>query len=387
MSAQVDPPGTAQIETVRSLTELDSAYPSRSASVWSYRPGLEPAAFPRTNWGHRGYDEFSVDSFVQQVIKDRDAAELQITDLRAEIDRLHRYIRRQWAAVAAAETAGGQPSGRSVEGPGLVSPAAQARAVLSQAQEIADRRLAEAEARLSDAERQFADRLESADHQVRIKLMDADRQVSRLISAGEDEAAQRLTRVDMIAEQVLIEARQDAGSRRAKAEEDAARILLLAKTRYEDIVVRAHQRADRAAEVALTEIEHPTVAIDAGRVRAELEMKAAYLRTFAKVSRAALQTALNITAREFDRLLGASASTSCAASAEPAGPDLPRPVSADPVLADPVLADPLLADPLLAGPALAGAISAVRPRPRLIVLPDTEAAKRAALEVRAGRLP
>ncbi|HST86474.1 MAG TPA: hypothetical protein VLL08_32350 [Kineosporiaceae bacterium] len=386
----------APAESGRS-TAPESAYPGRPTSVWSYRPGLEPSAFPRTNWGHRGYDETSVDAFVEQVLKDRDAAELQISDLRTEVDRLHRYIRRQWAAVAAAESesAGPRQGGRSVEG--LVTPAAQARAVLSQAQEIADRRLAEADARLTDAERQAEDRLASADREIQIKLMDADSQASRLIGAGQEEAAHRLTRVDMIAEQVLIEAGQDAANRRAQAEDDATRLLLLARTRYQDLVVRAHQRADRAAEVALTEIEHPTTTFDGGRVRAELEMKAAYLRTFAKVSRASLRAALDVTAREFDRLLGASAAAGSAAL--PIESD-PTPVdstsdrvrvdsTSDQVRVDSTsdrvrvdsTSDQVPVDPALRLEPVASARRAARtaPRPRMIVLPDTEAAELAAM--------
>ena len=376
------PAGTARPtgQAAARPTAPDSAYPGRPTSVWSYRPGLEPSAFPRTNWGHRGYDEPSVDAFVEQVVKDRDAAELQISDLRTEVDRLHRYIRRQWAAVAAAESTGPQQSSRSVEG--LVSPAAQAQAVLSQAQEIADRRLAEADARLTDAERQAADRVAAADREIQIKLMDADSQVSRLIGAGEDEAAHRLTRVDMIAEQVLIEAGRDAANRRDQAEDDANRLLLLARTRYQDLVVRAHQRADRAAEVALTEIDHPTTA-DGGRLRAELEMKAAYLRTFAKASRASLRAALDVTAREFDRLLGASAA---GAGAVPIGPD-PMPAdlgdAADPVgQANPVdQVDPGSVDPALRLEPVRSSRRAAREaaRPRVIVLPDTEPAGLAAV--------
>ena len=161
--------------------------------------------------------------------------------LRAEIDRLHRYIRRQWAAVAAAQSAEAESESRAGAGAGSVgsgpvaagpiSPAAQARAVLRKAQEVADRRLAE--------------------------------------------AGPHVTR----------HPRQDAG-----------RLLLLAPARYGDIVVRAHQRAGLAAEAAHDERATPA--------RAELEMKAAYLRTFAKVSRAALQGELEVTAREFEDLLG-----------------------------------------------------------------------------------
>jgi hypothetical protein len=239
--------------------------------------------------------------------------------------------------------------------------------VLSQAQEIAERRLAQADARMSDAERQAADRLEQADRQVQIKLVDADQQASRLFGAGEDEAAQRLTRVDAIAEQVLFDARQNASRRRARAEDDADRMLLLARTRYEDIVVRAHQRADRAAEVALAEIQHPiTTTPGGGRVRAELEMKAAYLRTFAKVSRAALQAALDVTAREFDRLLGDSASR----EAMSAGPIRYGPAPSGPA---PVI-EPVIAAPRTPAHA-AHSAQAPHVQPRVIVLPDTEAAQ------------
>jgi hypothetical protein len=180
--------------------------------------------------------------------------------------------------------------------------------VLSQAQEIADRRLAQADARLAEIQRQADDLLEHADRQIQIKLVDAERQAGGLIDAGQAAAAQRLSQADEMAEQLLIEARQHATERRARAEDDASRVLNSARSRYEDIVLRAHQRAGRAAEVALAEIQTPRTvpALDSVRVRAELEMKAAYLRTFAKASRAALQAALDVTAREFERLLGAS---------------------------------------------------------------------------------
>jgi cell division septum initiation protein DivIVA len=230
----------------------------------------EVTRFPRTPWGHRGYDETVVDEFADRAGRDLAAAEHEIVGLRAEVERLHTYIRRQWAAVAAAETADGHQGGAPARAGDLVSPAVQARAVLDQAQEIVDRRLA-----------------------------DADLQI-----------AERISRADVLAAQVLTEARSEAEGRRARAVDDADRLLLLARSRYEEIVIRAHHRADQAAEMALDEFEHQDdrQSGDGGRARAELEVKAAYLRTFAKVSRAALQAALDVTAREFDRLLGASAS-------------------------------------------------------------------------------
>jgi hypothetical protein len=273
-----------------------------------------------------------VDSWMHQAAQERSAAEDEIRDLRAEVDRLHRYIRRQWTAVAAAESAGRGPD-NEVSPDGLISPEAQARAVLVQAQEIAEHRMAQADARLTEAQRQASDRLAHADRQARLTLVEADREAARRIAESDGVACRRLATVDGIAEQVLTEARQDAEARRVRAQVDSNRLLLLARTRYQDLVTRAHQRADRAAELALDEYQQPRIqqsgsaTQDTGRTRVELELKAAYLRTFAKVSRAALQAALDVTAREFDRLLGAtvlhealSPATASAAAEAVAGP-------------------------------------------------------------------
>ena len=270
--------------------------------VWSPGRAPLPTTFARTPWGHRGYDEPAVDAFVSQVVQDLKAADDQIGDLRAEVDRLHRYIQRQWSAVAVAESAD-RPANVPVTG-GLVTPAVQAREVLTQAEAMAERRLAQAEARLAEAEQEAAELLDHTGRKVQAKLEDADREATRLIAESDGAAARQLNRVDAIAERMLVEAREDAESRRARAQEDSERLLLLARTRYEDIVVRAHQRADRAAEATLDGFEGPTTTDGGGRLRVELEMKAAYLRTFAKVSRAALQGELEVTAREFEDLLG-----------------------------------------------------------------------------------
>ena len=293
--------------------------------VWSPGRAPLPTTFARTPWGHRGYDEPAVDAFVSQVVQDLKAADDQIGDLRAEVDRLHRYIQRQWSAVAVAESVD-RPANLPVAG-GLVTPAVQAREVLTQAEAMAERRLAQAEARLTQAEARLAEAEQEAaellDHtgrKVQAKLEDADREATRLIAESDGAAARQLNRVDAIAERMLVEAREDAENRRARAEEDSERLLLLARTRYEDIVVRAHQRADRAAEATLDGFEGPTTTDGGGRLRVELEMKAAYLRTFAKVSRAALQAALDVTAREFDRLLGATAAREQAPADPPLEP-------------------------------------------------------------------
>ena len=282
--------------------------------VWGHRPGLAPADFPRTGWGHRGYDAGTVDSFVERAGLELSAAQDQIQDLRQEVDRLHRYIRRQWAAVAAAESAHVQGQDASTR---FASPAAQARAVLTQAQEVAERRLADAAERLAEADRVSQARLASADRQAAERLAEADDLVTRRVQNAEKVAAERLDRIDTIANDVITDARREAVRQAAQAQADAHRLLAMARTRYEEIVIRAHQRADHAAELALHSYEQAAEQAgrdaDAGRARAELEMKAAYLRTFAKVSRTALQAALEISGREFDRLLGASAADEGAA--------------------------------------------------------------------------
>jgi hypothetical protein len=324
-----------------------------------------------------------VDTFVAQVARDRADADGEIADLRTEVDRLHRYIRRQWAAVAAAEAAGARSGSRS--GPGLragyrigedggvTSPAAQARAVLTQAQEIAERRLRQADERLAQAQVLAADRVRQAERELATRLAEADEAVSRRIASADDVAAQRLARVDGLAEQVLSEARKDAANHRSKAMDDAHQLLQHARNRYEEIVIRAHRRADRAAEVALHEFED-SATDDAGRARAELELKAAYLRTFAKVSRAALHAALDVTAREFDRLLGASALIERSIPPDPAERSVTvvtpaptrRSVEATPEAQDEAIVE---AKPATKGPTRASG----PPKQRVITLPDTQA--------------
>jgi hypothetical protein len=225
------------------------------------------------------------------------AAETEIDDLRDEVNRLHRYIRRQWAAVAAAE---------AVRGGLKPAQSTQARAVLSQAQDLAERRLAQADQRLAEAEQLAAARVAAADQQAHALLEQADRRFSARIAEADQVAAQRLAQVDAVAERVLSLAQQQAAARRAQARNDARRLLSIARTQYEDIVIAAHRRADRAAEAAL---DADGLTSGPARTRAELELKAAYLSTFAKVSRAALQAALDVTGREFDRLVGASAAS------------------------------------------------------------------------------
>ena len=93
-----------------------------------------------------------------------------------------------------------------------------------------------------------------------------------------------------------------------------------ARAQYEDLVIRAHGRADQAATVAVTEYERQAAeSDDPAAAGALLEVRAAYLQTFAQVSRDALQSVLASSGREFDDLLAQ-------AGEEEAG-DLPLPAT------------------------------------------------------------
>src|SRR5690349_4292575 len=118
---------------------------------WRHRPALARPAFPKTTWGHRGYDEAAVDAFARDASVKLHAADAEVDELRSEIDRLHRYIRRQWATIAAAgEKDGARHDAAATD---ANSPAAQARAVLAHANEIAQRHIAAATRRETDADR------------------------------------------------------------------------------------------------------------------------------------------------------------------------------------------------------------------------------------------
>ena len=190
--------------------------------VWRHRAADRRRDFPRAGLGHRGYAVQPVEEFADRVLADLARAEEEIGDLRREIDRLHRYIRRQWAAVAAAESAaehaaeaamaGGTPGRETpMHGRRPASPAAQARAVLSQAQELAERRLAQAAERLAGAEREVTARLDSADRLAAQHLAAADAVAAGRIERAERVAARRLAQADEMAERLLAQAGRGAG--------------------------------------------------------------------------------------------------------------------------------------------------------------------------------
>jgi hypothetical protein len=237
--------------------------------------------------------------------------------LRGEIDRLHTYIRIQWAngagngagpAEAASVPAGAArpcscggetPAGGSGRGR---TPIGQALEVLARAQAIADQRLAAAESTVAAAERRIADadrlvvtaekRAAMAREQARNSVIEADDVIQERWIRAEREAADRLA---------VVQA--EIASRLAGAEAEARGVVERAYGQYEEILTRAHRRAESAAERALQDFQdEETAELFGPAVHAELEMKAAYLKTFARASSAALRATLDVTRSELQRL-------------------------------------------------------------------------------------
>src|SRR4051812_1538325 len=195
-----------------------------------HRPVLRRPSFPKTPWGHRGYDEGTVDAFVRDAVIKLSAADLEVEELRVEIDRLHRYIRRQWAAIAAAEKDGTPDDATGT------SPAAQARAVLAHANEIAQRHIAAATRRVDEAERQAEGRLAAADAEAARRVAAAEATCATRVARAEDVASQRLASADAMAEEVLAEAGRRAAHRLSRASEEARRVMVEARSQYEELV-------------------------------------------------------------------------------------------------------------------------------------------------------
>ena len=265
---------------------------------WRHRTALRRPQFPRTPWGHRGYDESTVDAFARDAVIKVTAAELEVEELRSEIDRLHRYIRRQWAAIAAAADGASPPDANGA------SPAAQARAVLAHANESAQRHVAAATRRLDEAERQAEERLVAAETEAARRVAVAEASGAVRVARAEDVASQRLASADAMAEEVLAEAGRRAAQRLRRASEEARRVTGEARAGYQEVLAGAHSRADQAATVALHEYEaRAAVEDDPARAGELRELRAAYLRTLARVSRAAMETVVASSVREFDDLL------------------------------------------------------------------------------------
>jgi hypothetical protein len=274
--------------------------------------------FPVTPVGRRGLQAEPVERFRRWVVESLERAGMESGALRAEIERLHLYIRQQWqqsdagqagtATGAPALTAGrdrgsdwfaglgtGQATAQAV---GQVpaqggTPIGQALEVLARAQEIADQRIAAAETRMAQAERRIAEaeqltelaekRAALARDQARHSVLEADELIAHRWQGAEHEIAARLE----------------------EAEQEALDVVARACREYEDILTRAHRRAEHAAERALDECDGPGGGpfVPGRPAPAEAQMKAAYLQTFARVSGAALRATLDVTRQELQRLL------------------------------------------------------------------------------------
>jgi hypothetical protein len=274
--------------------------PTGQEAGWRHVPALAKPAFPRTTWGHRGYEEAAVDAFTRDATVRLHAADAEVDELRSEIDRLHRYIRRQWATIAAAGEADGARHDPVAD---ANSPAAQARAVLAHANEIAQRHIAAANRRGEEVDRQAEGKLAAADAEAARRVAAAEAAGAARIGRAEELAGQRLASADAMAEEVLAEAGRRAANRLRRATEEARRVVVEARERYEDQVTRAHNRADQAAAVAVHGYEEQADGDADAEAATLLAVRATYLQAFARVSRDALGDVLAPAMREFDALL------------------------------------------------------------------------------------
>jgi hypothetical protein len=239
------------------------------------------AELPLTALGRRGIQPEAAAALRQQAAEALTSAELEVSELRGEVDRLNGFIREQWdvprESVPAVTATGG-------------SAVTQALEVMARAQRVADQRMADAD----QAETQAHYRATAAEqrvHEAQQQIAAAKEQARQLLGRADTEAASRRRRADAEARQQLLAAEQRAGGAVAAAREQ-----------YEQILIRAHGRAEQAAETAtreLMECRHEEPAL-----RAELQLRARYLRALAQVSGTTLRATLDTTRQDFDRLDG-----------------------------------------------------------------------------------
>jgi hypothetical protein len=265
--------------------------------------------FPVTAVGRRGLQVEPVEQFRRWAVQSLDRAGAESAALRAEIERLHLYIRSQWsgadpdrAAPVPGQPAAAQSDGSLVAAPDPIAsgqvpaqgggtPIGQALEVLARAQRIADERIAAAERRA-----------EQAEHRAAAAQAMVENGEKRAALARE-QARHSVLEADEVIEQRWARAETQISDRLADAEQEALGVVARACREYEEILTRAHRRAEQAAERALGDVRDEASQESPGRpVPADLEMKAAYLQTFARVSGAALRATLDVTRQEFARL-------------------------------------------------------------------------------------
>jgi hypothetical protein len=283
---------------------------------WALAPAeVVKLEFPVTPVGRRGLQPEPVERFRRWVVESLDRAGAESGALRAEIERLHLYIRQQWhqpeaarpgAAEAGAPQAGaraaagrtGEPAADRATVPAQGgTPIGQALEVLARAQSIADQRVAAAEARMAEAEQRMAEAQALVE------------QAEKRAALARDQARHSVLEADELIAHRWQTAEREITTRLEEAQQEALDVVARAYREYEDILTRAHRRAEHAAERALEEYRDEydsglPVAPGGGRsTPAEAEMKAAYLQTFARVSGAALRATLDVTRQELRRLL------------------------------------------------------------------------------------
>ena len=119
--------------------------------------------------------------------------------------------------------------------------------------------------------------------------------------AEAERAEQRSQRRAAAVEQRAQAVREQAGLVLQEAECGAATALEHAREQYEQIITRAHRRAEQAAESAMQEfLDCPP---DQPGRREQLQARATYLRGTAQVSATTLRAALESTRHAFDRLV------------------------------------------------------------------------------------
>ena len=221
------------------------------------------ARLPLTGVGRRGLQPAPVAALLNRAAEAITSAEGDIAELAAEIDRLNGYIREQWHVRS--QPRSGSGSGGGPPGAGVT----QALEVMARAQQVAEQRLGQAE----DAERQAHYRAAAAEQRLH---------AARHSAAIAADQADKLLR---------------------DAERDSRVALESARLQYEEIIARAHGRAQQAAQSAMQDfLDCPAQQSDR---REQLQARATYLRGMVQVSAAGMRAALEATRSDFDAMVAA----------------------------------------------------------------------------------
>jgi cell division septum initiation protein DivIVA len=157
------------------------------------------------------------------------------------------------------------------------------------------------------------------------------------------------TALNVQAVNLLSQAQQAADQHIAAAEDYARNLVRDGRRQYEDILVRAHQEAEEAAELAAREYQAVTALGDRIDGHEELAAKLAYMRTFAEVTQVQMRSILDALRQELDRLADVNASLPIApgpAAAGVGGPLTGSPAAGSPAAGSPAAGSPAAGLPL-----------------------------------------